>query len=195
MEPAATLAARLLPSGAPSWVEGKTMPMLDRRYSPLRGRRLSVREAMMERIATGPVGFRYLLHVAPRIDRFLIPRSKGRWSSAGRDVVGLLTTTGAKSGKPRTQPITVIEHDGSLILTGSNYGRASHPSWSTNLRAHPECILEFRGPPRRYRAVELAGEERDAAWATVTDFYRGYAIYEQTAGPRRIRLFRLDPLD
>jgi deazaflavin-dependent oxidoreductase (nitroreductase family) len=117
------------------------------RESPIRGRRLRVDEALMERVLMSPVGYQYLLHVAPRIDKMLIPRTNGRLSSAGTNVVGLVTTTGAKSGQPRTQPLTLIDDSDGLLAIGSNYGRAKHPAWSTNLLAHPECTVEFRGPP------------------------------------------------
>lgn len=142
------------------------------------------------------LGYRYLLHLAPRIDRFLIPRTDGRWSSVGRDTVGMLTGTGAKSGERRSQPLLCIDRDdGSFLLVGSNYGRARHPAWTANLRAHPECTLTFRGETRTYHARELEGEERATAWDRAVDTYRGYAVYAETAHPRVIRVFRLDPAD
>ena len=76
------------------------------------------------------VGYQYLMHLAPRIDRIVIPRTKGRLSSAGKDKVGLVTTTGAKSGQSRTQPLALIDDGDGLLAIGSNYGRPPHPSWS-----------------------------------------------------------------
>ena len=78
------------------------MPL--RRESPLRGRRLRLDEALLERIVMSPPGYQFVLRLAPRIDKALIPRTNGRLSSVGIDKVGLVTTTGAKSGLPRTQP-------------------------------------------------------------------------------------------
>ena len=102
----------------------------------------------MERALMSPVGYQFLLRVAPRIDKVLIPRTHGRLSSAGFDKVGLVTTTGAKSGQPRTQPLALIDDSDGLLAIGSNYGRPPHPAWSTNLLAHPECTIEFMGPLR-----------------------------------------------
>jgi deazaflavin-dependent oxidoreductase (nitroreductase family) len=164
-----------------------------RRESPFRGRRLRLGEALLERFAASRAGYWYLLHVAPHIDRVVIPRTNGRLSSAGRDKVGLLTTTGAKSGQPRTQPITLIDDGDGLLAIGSNYGRAQHPGWSANLLAHPACTVEFRGPPTAHRATLLTGEERARIWTTVTDFYVGYELYRQRCAPREIRVFRLRP--
>jgi deazaflavin-dependent oxidoreductase (nitroreductase family) len=164
-----------------------------RRYSEWRGRRVTLREALLEKFAMSKAGYQFLLHVAPRIDRVVIPRTNGRLSANGIDRVGLVTTTGAKSGEQRTQPLVLIDDGAGLLLIGSNYGRASHPAWSYNLLARPECDVVFRGPKQRYRAALLSGEERDKAWATAVDFYAGYANYKTSAAPREIRLFRLTP--
>jgi deazaflavin-dependent oxidoreductase (nitroreductase family) len=147
----------------------------------------------MERVLMSPAGYQFLIHVAPRIDKVLIPRTNGRLSSAGIDTVGLVTTTGAKSGLPRTQPLTLIDDGDGLLAIGSNYGRAKHPGWSTNLLAHPECTIEFMGPRTQYQAELLTGDARAAAWATATDFYAGYERYRASCAPREIRIFRLRP--
>ena len=148
----------------------------------------------MERVLMSPVGYQYILRVAPRVDKVLIPRTNGRLSSAGINVVGLVTTTGVKSGQPRTQPLTLIDDSDGLLAIGSNYGRPKHPAWSTNLLAHPECTVEFKGPPAHYRADLLTGDARASAWATATDFYAGYERYRASCAPREIRLFRLKPI-
>jgi deazaflavin-dependent oxidoreductase (nitroreductase family) len=164
-----------------------------RRESPIRGRRLRFDEVLIERALMSPAGYRFLLHVAPRIDKVLIPPTRGRLSSIGIGRVGLVTTTGAKSGSPRIHPLTLINNSDGLLAIGSNYGRAKHPAWSANLLAHPECTIEFMGPPAKYRAELLTGDARASAWATATDFYAGYERYRASCAPREIRLFRLRP--
>jgi deazaflavin-dependent oxidoreductase (nitroreductase family) len=148
----------------------------------------------MERALMSPVGYQFLLHVAPHIDKVLIPRTHGRLSSAGIDKVGLVTTTGAKSGLPRTQPLVLIDDPDGLLAIGSNYGRPAHPAWSTNLLAHPECTIEFMAAPARYRAELLNGDDRTEAWAKATDFYAGYERYRASCAPREIRIFRFRPI-
>ncbi len=169
--------------------------MVVRRYSNYLGRRVRLDEAVLERFVMSRVGYQYLLWLAPRIDRVVIPRTHGRLSSLGRNRVGMLTTTGAKSGRQRTNPVGLIGDGDALLAIGSNYGRPTHPSWSANLLAHPECEIEFRGSRERYRARLLAGEERDAAWKTAVDFYAGYARYAETCAPRQIRVLELTRLD
>jgi deazaflavin-dependent oxidoreductase (nitroreductase family) len=165
-----------------------------RRESPVRGRRLRLDEALLERFAMSPAGYRFLLHLAPRIDKVLIPRTKGRLSAMGFNKVGLVTTTGAKSGQRRTHPLTLLPDSDGLLAIGSNYGRPKHPAWSTNLLAQPECTVEFMGPPAQYRAELLTGDARVPAWAAAVDFYAGYERYRASCAPREIRVFRLRPI-
>jgi deazaflavin-dependent oxidoreductase (nitroreductase family) len=148
----------------------------------------------MERALMSQAGYRFLLHVAPRMDKLLIPPTRGRLSSIGIGRVGLVTTTGAKSGLQRTLPLTLIKDSDGLLAIGSNYGRAKHPAWSSNLLAHPQCTIEFMGPPAKYRAEPLTGDARASAWATATDYYAGYERYRAKCAPREIRVFRLRPV-
>ncbi|MGO9254093.1 MAG: nitroreductase family deazaflavin-dependent oxidoreductase [Mycobacterium sp.] len=164
-----------------------------RRFSPYRARRMRWYEALLERAAMSRAGYVLGSQLAPRVDKVLIPRTNGRLSTMGIDKVGLVTTTGAKSGQPRAQPLTLLDDGDGLLAIGSNYGRDKHPSWSANLLAHPECTLEFGGPPRPYRAELLTGDERASAWATAIDVFAGYENYRKRCAPREIRVFRLRP--
>jgi deazaflavin-dependent oxidoreductase (nitroreductase family) len=132
--------------------------------------------------------------VAPHIDKVLIPRTNGRLSSAGIDKVGLVTSTGAKSGQQRIHPLALHDDGEGLLAIGSNYGRPNHPAWSANLLAHPECTVEFMGPPKRYQAELLTGDARASAWDTAVDVYAGYDSYRANCAPREIRVFRLRPV-
>src|SRR6202020_286099 len=86
-----------------------------RRESPLRGRRLRIHESLMEPALMSPLGYQFLRHLAPRIDKVLIPPTNGRLSSAGIGRVGLVTTTGAKSGLQRTNPLALIQGSDGLL--------------------------------------------------------------------------------
>ncbi|ORW58063.1 hypothetical protein AWC20_12540 [Mycobacterium parmense] len=151
-------------------------------------------EALFERAAMSRAGSLLGKYLAPRIDKVLIPRTNGHLSTMGTDKVGLVTTVGAKSGKPRSQPLALIDDGHGLLAIGSNYGREKHPGWSANLLAHPDCTIELNGPPAPYRAELLDGDERAAAWATAVDVYAGYEAYRANCAPRKIRIFRLRPV-
>lgn len=169
--------------------------MAFRRYSSYLGRRVRLDEALLEKLVMSRLGYQYTLRLAPRIDRVVIPRTSGRFSSLGVNRVGLVTTIGAKSGQPRSNPIVLIDVRDGLLAIGSNYGRPSHPAWSANLLANPDCQVEFRGARRPYRAQLMEGEERERAWEAVVDYYAGYTRYAESCAPRMIRVFKLIPRD
>jgi deazaflavin-dependent oxidoreductase (nitroreductase family) len=77
--------------------------------------------------------------------------------------VGLLGTTGAKTGLARTAPIGFVTRpDGSLLIgSGSKVNRG----WTANLKANPEATFSIKGEERRYRATLVGPEGREAALA------------------------------
>ena len=66
-------------------------------------------------------------------------RQGGTWRGAP---ALLLTTTGRKSGEPRTTPL-VFGRDGErYILIASKGGAPSHPAWYANLCANPTVSVQ-----------------------------------------------------
>lgn len=106
--------------------------------------------------------------------------------------VVLLTTTGARSGAPRTVPVLAIPTPEGLAVIASNWGRRRHPAWYHNLRANPRGRVAVAGGDQRtFRAVEASGEQRDAIWQQGLRVYPGWSQYERRAGDRRIAIFVL----
>ncbi|HYO41713.1 MAG TPA: nitroreductase family deazaflavin-dependent oxidoreductase [Candidatus Limnocylindrales bacterium] len=77
--------------------------------------------------------------------------------------VGILATTGAKTGKPRSAPLGYVARADGTVLVGS--GRLENRGWVVNLKANPACTYKIKGTEKRYRARPLEGEEREAALA------------------------------
>jgi deazaflavin-dependent oxidoreductase (nitroreductase family) len=77
--------------------------------------------------------------------------------------VGIIGTTGAKTGKPRTTPIGFVRRADGRLLVGN--GSPQPRGWTANLKANPACSLRIRGEVRLYRARLLGPEERAAALA------------------------------
>jgi deazaflavin-dependent oxidoreductase (nitroreductase family) len=158
------------------------------------GKRKSPLIRAAERVAaTRPVGW-YYIHIGPRIDRALLPATRGHLSSAGRHRVGLLKVRGAKSGVERTTPLVFTSDGERVVLVASRGGDVKHPAWYHNVVANPE--VEWLGPGgwRRYKAHEAAGEERERLWPRVVERYSGYEVYRERAGERVIPLVVLEPL-
>jgi deazaflavin-dependent oxidoreductase (nitroreductase family) len=103
-----------------------------------------------------------------------------------------LTTLGARSRQPRSQPVLCIPLDGQFILVGSNWGKTRNPAWVYNLRAHPRARLCKGKIQKAVIARELHGDERRFYWQKATAFYPPYDSYEQRSG-RTLPVFLLEP--
>jgi deazaflavin-dependent oxidoreductase (nitroreductase family) len=106
----------------------------------------------------------------------------------------LLTTTGNKSGKPRTVPVMQFDDQGRRFVIGSFAGAPKDPAWIKNLRKTPRVGVEV--PGRRYDAQTklLAGEERERIWKKVVEAAPGFAAYEKKAQGREIPVVELVPV-
>ena len=67
----------------------------------------------------------------------------------------LLTTTGAKSGKPFTTPLVYTKDGDRIVIIASKGGFPTNPAWFHNLKAHPTTTIEL-------------GKEKFQAKATIT---------------------------
>ena len=55
----------------------------------------------------------------------------------------LLTTTGAKSGLPRTTPLNYSTDGDRIIVIASKAAAPTHPNWYHNLVAHPDATIKL----------------------------------------------------
>ena len=140
----------------------------------------------------GRVVFRPTAH---HLDRLVSRLSGGNYSFAGL-AAGLptvvLTTTGAKSGKPRTVALLGIPHPDGVAVVAANYGDAKHPGWYYNLKANPVAGVTLDGDTWDAAARLATPGERDEIWANGVGLYPGLAKEEQWAGDRRIEAFILE---
>ena len=151
--------------------------------APQQRRKMSVYERTLEKVARTPVGDWYLKRIAPRLDPPLLRLTGGRVSSVYPVPVLLLTTTGAKTGLPRTLPLLYLDDGDDIILIASNYGKTSHPAWYRNLVANPKVEVLAGKRSGTYSAAEITdAAERDRAWDLALDMYAGYGDYEGRAG-------------
>lgn len=145
-------------------------------------------------VGTSTVARRFLgPRVLTRLDR-LVHRLTG-----GRVVVSdllfdtlMLTTTGRRTGQPRTTPLARLDLDGTPVVIASNFGRESHPAWSLNLLADPRATVEAHGHARPVVARRLSPQEQERVWPQAIELWPGYQTYRETTdGVREIRMFAL----
>ena len=135
----------------------------------------------------------WLIRTLTPLDRRLLQRSGGRYTVLGPlgAPILLLTTTGAKSGQPRTTPLLYARDGEDLIVVGSNFGQPRHPLWTGNLLAHPRATVTIGGHHVPVVAALLAGDEAEEAYAMMADVARTYREYRSRT-ERDIRVFRLN---
>lgn len=106
-------------------------------------------------------------------------------SSMGGGKVLLLTTTGNKSGKPRTVPVMYFDFDAKRYVVGSFGGAPDDPAWIKNLRKTPEVGVEVRGEKYRARASILPSDARAPVFEKIKQRASNFADYEKRAGNSR----------
>ena len=134
----------------------------------------------------------WLIRTLTPLDRKVLLRSNGRFTMLGPigAPVLLLTTTGAKSGLPRTTPLLYARDGERLIVVGSNFGRSKHPAWSGNLLKNLDATVIIGGKQIPARARLLEGDEAEAAWRKMVDVVGTYSEYRNRTD-RIIRVFQL----
>ena len=123
----------------------------------------------------------------------LYRRTGGRLgANVGGLTMGLLVTTGRKSGQPRTTPLNIMADGDRWLLVASYGGDDRDPQWFKNLQANPEATIELGGKTIPVRATVATADEKKALWPKVVAAYKGYANY-QTKTSRDIPVIILSP--
>lgn len=102
----------------------------------------------------------------------------------------LLTTIGARSGQPRTMPMTYLRDGDRLVVFAANGGRQNYPGWYHNLLANPAARVEVSTETYNVTATEVEGAERERLWAQQLHHTPYFAGFQERAG-RRIPVISL----
>ncbi|WP_116049361.1 nitroreductase family deazaflavin-dependent oxidoreductase [Amycolatopsis palatopharyngis] len=137
----------------------------------------------------------FALKTMNAIHRGLLKVTGGRagWKVANMPVLEL-TTTGRKTGRPRSVMLTSPVREGdALVVVASRGGDDQHPAWFLNLRDNPDVEVAVQGRPgQRMKARVATADERERLWPRITADYKNYADY-QTKTSREIPLVLLEP--
>ncbi|MFJ9459955.1 nitroreductase/quinone reductase family protein [Kitasatospora sp. NPDC101447] len=90
----------------------------------------------------------------------------------------LLTTTGARSGRPHTVPLGYVRAEGLLLVVASAAGAPEHPQWYRNLLTHPVVRVELGTDTFDAVAVPAEGARRERLFAAVVRKAPGYGDYQ-----------------
>lgn len=140
-------------------------------------------------MSVGDAGLRWVGKVNTPLYRLSGGRLGGKIAKAP---VLLLTTTGRRSGQPRTAPVVYLAEGERMVVINTNAGNERIPAWSLNLMDNPEAEVEIGRERRRVRARIADGEERADLWRKHNVQYSGFDRYEQKLS-REISVFVLEP--
>jgi deazaflavin-dependent oxidoreductase (nitroreductase family) len=97
----------------------------------------------------------------------------------GQVTMGLLTTTGRKSGQLRTTPLNIMADGDQWLLVASYGGDDRDPQWFKNLQANPEATIQLGGETIPVRARVASAEEKKTLWPKAVAAYKGYDGYQR----------------
>jgi len=112
------------------------------------------------------------------IEEFRRTGGKVSGSHEGRPII-LLTTTGAKSGRPFTTPVMYLPVGDRYAVFASKGGAPGHPDWYHNLVANPTVTVEVGTEKFDARATVATGAERDELYVRQAELYPVFAEYQQ----------------
>ncbi|MFF1904821.1 SDR family NAD(P)-dependent oxidoreductase [Kitasatospora sp. NPDC058218] len=147
---------------------------------------------LLNKLSPGAV--RLAQRIVVPLDTALHRHSTGRLSTGrGLGVPSLLLTSrGARSGKPRHVPLYYAPHRDGYGVVGSNFGLLHHPAWTANLLHHPRAVVTTAGRRIPVTARLVEGEEREEIWQKLLELGPAYQTYSDRSG-RDLRIFHLQP--
>ena len=90
----------------------------------------------------------------------------------------LLHHTGARSGKPRLNPMMYLKDGERYLVFASKGGADTNPDWYYNMKAHPDVQIEIGDETIVVRAHEITGPERDELYKRQASIYPTFAEYQ-----------------
>jgi deazaflavin-dependent oxidoreductase (nitroreductase family) len=110
-------------------------------------------------------------------NRKVIEEYRANKGAGGRPLL-LLTTTGARTGEPRTTPMMYVPDGDRLLVIASNAGAPKHPDWYRNLVANPDVTVEVDAERFEATAEVPSGAERDRLFAGIVENYPFFADHQ-----------------
>jgi deazaflavin-dependent oxidoreductase (nitroreductase family) len=91
----------------------------------------------------------------------------------------ILTTSGRRSGEPRSTPLIYQRSGEDYVVVASKGGADEPPAWYLNLEANPAVEVQVRGDRFAARARTADAREKPALWRTMTAAWPPYDEYQE----------------
>jgi deazaflavin-dependent oxidoreductase (nitroreductase family) len=90
----------------------------------------------------------------------------------------ILTTTGRRSGEPRSTPLIYGQRGPDYVVVASKGGAPDDPAWYRNLVEHPEVTVQVKGDRFAGRARTAGAGERPELWRMMASIWPAYRDYQ-----------------
>jgi deazaflavin-dependent oxidoreductase (nitroreductase family) len=90
----------------------------------------------------------------------------------------LLTTTGRKSGQPRTIPIIFTPYKNSFVIIASKGGSPEHPKWYLNIQDNPNVTVQVKAEVFKAAARTAQSPEREVIWSEALKSWPNFDVYQ-----------------
>jgi deazaflavin-dependent oxidoreductase (nitroreductase family) len=104
----------------------------------------------------------------------------------------LLSTTGRRSGQPRTTPLIFGRDADDYLVIASLGGAPKNPSWYVNLQANPRAEIQVKAEQIPVIARTASDDEKPRLWRIMTEQWPNYDVY-QSRTDREIPVVVLSP--
>jgi deazaflavin-dependent oxidoreductase (nitroreductase family) len=91
----------------------------------------------------------------------------------------ILTTTGRRSGEPRSTPLIYQRHGDDHVVVASKGGAEENPDWYLNLQAQPEVTVQVRDDRFQARARKAKADEKPQLWSLMAAAWPAYDEYQR----------------
>jgi deazaflavin-dependent oxidoreductase (nitroreductase family) len=133
-----------------------------------------------------------------RLHAWLLRRSGGRlrrsWLFAAGQPVISLTTTGRRTGQPRSTAVACFVDGDRLHVAAMNLGQQRDPSWAINLTADPRATVTIAGQTASVLARRLYGQAAERAWSRWLQLQPSAQAFQRIA-QRPIPIFVLERVE
>lgn len=152
--------------------------------------------AWVNRFSTTAVGRWLARSVAARLDPVIYRLSGGRFTTTIVPSLPMLvlTTTGRRTGRPRSVQLAYLRDGDDLVVVASNFGEPRHPGWMHNLLARSRASVLVDGERREVVADTVTDAELEALWPRLDALVPQFETYRARTD-RDIVVFRLRPAD
>jgi deazaflavin-dependent oxidoreductase (nitroreductase family) len=150
---------------------------------------------LLRGFGVSPAGVWLVKHVISPLDRALYPWTGGRGLPLGRPLGPrlLLTTTGRRTGRPRTTPVFYLRDGERLVICNVNPGFERPNPWTVNLRARPLARVQVGHQIGMYRARPATGDEVARYWPRLVAIWPAYQAHFDRSGRRTLFILERAP--